>query len=101
MKTIEEYVAERGISEELLEEACRRTQDKIDAYNLQQVRKACRMTQAAVAERMNVSQKRISALETGDLDAVQLGTLRRYVSSLGGTLSVSIDLPNERITLAQ
>ena len=43
---------------------------------------------------MGVSQKRVSVLESGDIAHVELDTLRRYLRSLGATLSVIATMPD-------
>lgn len=99
--TIEEYFATRtGITPEMKEKAHLLTEAKIKGYELQQARKACRMTQKELAAKMGVSQKRISDLENGDIDVMQVDTLRRYIAGLGGTLEVNAVLPGCTICIA-
>ena len=98
--TPDEYITMRGISPELMEKARRATDEKIKAYELKQARKACDMTQSEIAAKMGVSQKRISDLENGRLDVVQVDTLRRYIAGLGGTLEIRAELPQATIRLA-
>jgi DNA-binding XRE family transcriptional regulator len=57
------------------------------------------LSQAQVAERMNVRQERISAIERGDLAATEVRTLAAYVRALGGRLEVAADFAGERIVL--
>ena len=59
------------------------------------------MTQREIAAKMGVSQKRVSDLENGNLDVVQVDTLRRYVAGLGGTLEINAKLPQGTIQLAR
>ncbi|QOS67050.1 XRE family transcriptional regulator [Eggerthella guodeyinii] len=98
--TIEEYLATRSdITPEMIEEGRLLTEAKIKGYELQQARKACRMTQKEVAAKMGVSQKRISDLENGSIDVMQVDTLRRYITSLGGTLEIKAILPEVSLDL--
>lgn len=98
--TIEEYFAKRtDITPEMMERARLATEAKIKGYELRQARKGCRMTQKELAAKMGVSQKRISDLENGDIDVMQVDTLRRYVASLGGTLEINAKLPEATIKL--
>lgn len=84
--SIEEFLETRpDITPEMLEEGRLLVEAKIKGYELQQARKACGMTQKEVAAKMGVSQKRISDLENGSIDVMQVETLRRYITSLGGT----------------
>lgn len=93
--TIEEYFDKRtDITPEMMEKARLATEAKIKGYELRQARKACRMTQKEVAAKMGVSQKRISDLENGSIEVMQVETLRRYIASLGGTLEIRAKLPD-------
>ena len=57
------------------------------------------LSQTQVAERMNVRQERISAIERGELTAAEVRTLAAYVRALGGRLEVAADFAGERIVL--
>lgn len=57
------------------------------------------LSQAQVAERMNVRQERVSAIERGELTATEVRTLAAYVRALGGRLEVAADFAGERIIL--
>ncbi len=59
---------------------------------LRKERRRLGLTQKAVAERMNVSQSRVSAIETGNPEATEVGTLARYFSALGVRLRLITDL---------
>lgn len=48
------------------------------------------LTKPQVGERMGVSQSRVSAIETGPVESVQLVTLVRYVRALGGRLRLDV-----------
>lgn len=97
---IHEYIRTRGISEEELEAARQRAQAYEDAYNLAQIRKERELTQMEVAQRMGVSQKRVSELERGNPGVVQRDTLRRYIESLGGELISVARFPDREIVLS-
>lgn len=97
--SIEEFLETRpDITPEMLEEGRLLVEAKIKA-RLQQARKACGMTQKEVAAKMGVSQKRISDLENGSIDVMQVETLRRYITSLGGTLEITAKLPGVSLEL--
>ena len=90
--SIEEFLETRpDITPEMLEEGRLLVEAKIKGYELQQARKACGMTQKEVAAKMGVSQKRI--------DVMQVETLRRYITSLGGTLEITAKLPGVSLEL--
>ena len=99
MANLNAYLKKRGIAEEQMDEARRITQAYIDAYNLEEVRKASNMTQVQVAQKIGVSQNRISRMENGDMNAMSVESLRRYVSALGGELTLVVDLPSGRVAL--
>lgn len=46
-------------------------------------RKRLGLTQQAIAERMSVSQSRVSAIETGEVTAAEVGTVAKYLRALG------------------
>lgn len=100
MLTMEDYKKKRGISEQDMRAARERGQAYIDAYNLREARKESHMTQVQVAEAMGVSQNRISQIENGDVDAMTIGSVRRYVEALGGKLTLTAEMPDGRKVLA-
>ena len=100
MANLNEYLEERGITEAQMNEARARTHAAIDAYNLREARKACRMTQVQLARAMGVSQNRVSRMENGDIGSMSLDVIRRYVEALGGEVTVVADLPTGKVSLA-
>jgi len=65
------------------------------AYRLTEIRKSLGLTQKDMATRIGVGQSRISAIESGDLTKVQVGTLAAYVEALGAGLEVSVRVGDE------
>jgi transcriptional regulator with XRE-family HTH domain len=63
-----------------------------EELSLQQLRRAMRLTQAELAERLGVRQDTISRLE--QRADMLLSTLRSYVEGMGGRLSIVAELPN-------
>lgn len=100
MKTLEEYMKKRPGNPEAIEAHKQRMLDEIHAYQLRELREASAVTQVELAERLQVSQNRVSRIERGDLERVQVDTLRRYVAALGGTLHVDAEVNGERIKIA-
>lgn len=100
MLTGKDILKERGITEEQMKEARERTQAYIDAYNLREARKQSHMTQVQVADAMGVSQNRVSQIENGEVDAMTVSSIRRYVEALGGHLTLTAELPGGRKVLA-
>jgi hypothetical protein len=69
------------------------------AYTLATARQRMRLTQAQVAERMNVRQERVSAIERAEPGATEVRTLAAYVRALGGRLEIIADIGGDRIML--
>jgi len=76
----------------------RRRVDEHKAAMLGDVRRELDLTQAVVAECLDVSQANISQIERGEAD-VRLSTLSRYVEALGGQLEVRAAFPERTVEL--
>lgn len=70
------------------------------AYRLAEIRKEQDVTQAQLAERMHVSQPRISDIEKGKVDRTEVGTLAAYVEALGGKVKVVAEFGDQALTIA-
>jgi DNA-binding XRE family transcriptional regulator len=66
---------------------------------LEKLRSRQKLTQAALAERMGLSQRRVSAIEHTGSHELKIDTLRRYVESLGGHLEITAVVDGDRIVL--
>ncbi len=66
---------------------------------LSELRRKLDLTQAIVADRLDVTQENISQIECGEAD-VRLSTLSRYVEALGGHLEVRAAFPEETVALS-
>ena len=73
---------------------------RVRAYRLAEVRRRQQTTQIVVADRMGVSQARVSEIERGQISRNEVETLGAYVFALGGNLRVVADFGDESITLA-
>jgi predicted transcriptional regulator len=100
MTDLNEYLNKRGITAKQMDVAREQTQTVIDAYNLREARKASNLTQVELAQAMGVSQNRVSRMENGDISAMSVDTLRRYVEALGGHMTLMADLPTGKISIA-
>jgi predicted XRE-type DNA-binding protein len=100
MADLNEYLNKRGITAKQMDVAREQTQAVIDAYNLREARKASNLTQVELARAMGVSQNRVSRMENGDINAMSVDALRRYVEALGGHMTLMADLPTGRISIA-
>ena len=63
-------------------------ENQIAGYRLVELRKARGLTQQQVATTMGISQRRVSAIERGDIDRSELTTLRAYIEALGGHIHI-------------
>ncbi|MBX7432963.1 helix-turn-helix domain-containing protein [Mycobacterium sp. Y57] len=95
-----EAIASGRLDPQRAENARKEAEEVVRAHRLAEVRKALGMTrQSDIAERMGVSQARVSKLERGDLSHTELGTLQSYVAALGGELSVTVRIGQDNIEL--
>jgi transcriptional regulator with XRE-family HTH domain len=69
------------------------------AAMLGELRRKLDLTQATIADRLDVTQENISQIERGEAD-VRLSTLSRYVEALGGRLEVRAAFPDETVALS-
>ena len=88
--TPERFMADSGITRDEVEAEKRRMWAEIRLY---EARKAEHVTQKRLAQALGVSQKRISVIESGDVDHIKVDTLKRYLEGIGGTLHVTASLP--------
>lgn len=95
-----EAVAEGRLDEARVAEMKARLLAQVRAHRLSELREALGMTQVALAERLHVTQSRVSRIERGAIDHTQLETLRAYLEALGGELEVSARFGDERILIA-
>lgn len=69
----------------------------LGAARLFELRKARGLSQTELADRLGVTQKRISAIERAE--DLNLSTLERYVAALGGRLRAGIEFDDETVAL--
>jgi transcriptional regulator with XRE-family HTH domain len=73
--------------------------DEHKSVMLSELRRKLDLTQAIVADRLDVTQENVSQIERGEAD-VRLSTLSRYVEALGGRLEIRAAFPEETIALS-
>jgi DNA-binding XRE family transcriptional regulator len=77
---------------------------ELDAYvaghHLRELRKAVGKTQAELAKVLGVSQSRISQIENGKIEAMELETLRAYAIALGGHLDITVSVGPHSVKVA-
>src|SRR5687767_9345915 len=72
----------------------------IAGHHLKELRKSTGKTQTEVAQILGVSQSRISQIENGDIEAMELETLRAYAAALGGHLDITISVGPHSVKVA-
>ncbi|MET9066878.1 helix-turn-helix transcriptional regulator [Streptosporangium sandarakinum] len=69
-------------------------------HHLKELRKALGKTQVEVAAALGISQSRVSQIENGDIDTMELETLRAYAAALGGHVDVTISVGPHTVRVA-
>ena len=92
-----------SIADELMTKASRTRAKKranaiLERMTLDELRKDRKMTQGRLALVMKIEQSEVSRLEKRA--EVKLGTLRNYVSALGGHIEIRAVFPDKNIELA-
>lgn len=73
---------------------------EVRAHKLAEIRKSQGETQVAVAQRMGVTQARVSAIEHGKIGRSEVDTLAAYVEALGGKLKLVADFGDSTVVVA-
>lgn len=94
--TLEDFKADHDLDQKTIDERKEQLLEEMRLYELKEARKQQDVTQKQLAERMGVSQKRVSGLESGDVDKTEIRTLRRYLDAIGGRLQVNAIMPDGR-----
>jgi len=94
-----EALATGKLNEERMAELGRQLRAEIRAQRLAEIRETLGLNQSDVAERLGVSQSRVSRLERGDMDHTEVATIRAYVGALGGEVEIVAKFGDERITI--
>jgi predicted XRE-type DNA-binding protein len=100
MMTLDDWLAKRPVDRKAVERHKARMRAELRAHALRELREAQGLTQTQVAGLLHVSQNRVSALERGEVEHIQIDTLRRYVDALGGQLRIEAQLGDDRIQIA-
>ena len=92
-----------SIADELMTKASRARAKKranaiLERMTLDELRRDRKMTQGKVALAMKMEQSEVSRLEKRA--EVKLGTLRNYVSALGGHIEIRAVFPDKKVELA-
>ena len=99
-KHLNELLKERPVNRKNVNAHKKRMLEEVRSFRLRELRKASDLSQVELAERLHVSQNRVSRIEHGDIERAQLGTLRKYVEAVGGELRVEISIGDEHFLIA-
>lgn len=73
---------------------------EVRAYRLRELREQAELTQAQLAERIDVGQRQVSKIEGGDIESAKISTIRGYLEDVGGTPSLEYVMGDERVRVA-
>ncbi len=99
-KSLDELLLERPGNQEAQAVHKERMLAEVRAYKLRELREMLALTQTDVASVLEISQKRVSEIERGQVDRTKVDTLRRYADALGGTLRVEVTVGEETYQIA-
>ncbi|WP_282825776.1 helix-turn-helix domain-containing protein [Gulosibacter sediminis] len=99
-KSLDELLQKRPVDRARVDAHKKRMLDEVRAHRLKELRQASELTQVQLAERLQMSQNRVSMIERGDIERAKVDTLRRYVEAVGGELRIEVELGDERIRIA-
>jgi transcriptional regulator with XRE-family HTH domain len=98
--SLQDMLNERPVDREAVNAHKRRMLEDVLVHRLRELRQEAALTQVELAERLNVSQNRVSSIERGGIERTQIDTLRRYIEALGGSLHVEVELGDQRFQIA-
>lgn len=98
--SLQNMLNERPVDREAVNAHKRRMVEDVLVHRLRELREEAALTQVDLAERLNVSQNRVSSIERGGIERTQIDTLRRYIEALGGSLHVEVELGDQRFQIA-
>ena len=91
--SLRDMLNERPVDREAVNEHKRRMLEDVLVHRL---REEDVLPQVDLAERLDVSQDRVSRIERGGIERTQIDTLRRCIEALGGSLHAEVELENQR-----
>ncbi|MBF0807743.1 XRE family transcriptional regulator [Rothia nasimurium] len=92
--TLDELLKIHPVDPEYIEQELQEMRAETRLYQLRELRKDTGITQAQLAERLGVSQHRVSQIENGNLPNVKIETLQKYLEALGTSITISVEIPN-------
>jgi predicted transcriptional regulator len=98
-KDVRAQAVDAGLDEARVSRLRARLHAQVRAHRMAEIRQAYGLDQTTLAERIGVSQSRISRIERGELDRAEIATVRSYVEALGGEVEIVARFGDERITV--
>lgn len=92
--TLDDLLAIRPVDPAYLEQELHEMHQEARLYQLKQLRKNTGLTQAQLAQRLGVSQHRVSQIENGDLTNAKVDTLKKYLEALGASIVITAEDSN-------
>jgi transcriptional regulator with XRE-family HTH domain len=75
-----------------------RTEELLATLPLQEIRKARKLSQEELAEKLNIRQAAVSKVE--HRADIYISTLRRHIEAMGGTLIIQAEFPEGRYQIS-
>lgn len=92
-------LAESAMTEAEFKASINELEKEVAVSQLREIRKQAGLTQVQVANKLGVTPIRISQIENGDLDKVNVSTLRNYLNQLGAELTLVAKLAGREFQL--
>lgn len=96
----DDLIEAAGLDADRVDEGVQRLWSTLGGYQLRALRVRAGLSQVQLAKRLGVSQNRISRLERGVLERVQIDTLRRFVEAVGASLIIDVEVNGQRLPFA-
>ncbi|MDR2703475.1 MAG: helix-turn-helix domain-containing protein [Cellulomonadaceae bacterium] len=100
MMTVADLERIRPVNRENVERHKERMLAEVRAWRLKEIREQAGLTQQQVADRIGVSQKQVSKIETGDISNSKITTIRSYLEAIGGKMAIEFVTGDYRLQVA-
>jgi len=98
-RTLSEQLARRPVNEARVEQIAETMRQEVRAARLQDLRLQQELTQTQIANEMNISQNRVSQIESGQVDRAEVQTIRKYIEALGGKLTLQASFGSQSFVI--
>ena len=99
MTTFDQWIESHPVDESRVKKHVARLKAEVRAYRPAELRQISNLTQEQVAARLEISRKRVSEIERGELARTKVATLQRYAQAVGGTLRVQLLVDGDNFEL--